>query len=316
MKIIKVFLTLLTLAIVILFAKNLMSDNGEPFDDVDGPPFETNHKEYIEKKIESLGAKPDSIFHQALYNDIVGEITNLGKKNKLGESPSENKNNKDMFLNDVFTVYANKFIQTSFTVFEESVWEQNDIDLIREESQKLSNSEFLPNPSRIYDNLSSLQTIINKYDEVTYFISNSRKIKLNPNPYLLDYTFPFNTLKNKIFKVENYKNNKLGNSYVNNNLQLHRKISRIKKQLIKQYTDYVYNKINYHMGSYQEVPKKMGWNYYDNKIHSKLSLVYDTFKNNCQNNDYEYDSSVIINVKAKLDNEVAEAYTYFIEIIN
>ena len=48
MKIIKVFLTLLTLVIVILIAKNLMSDDDvPPFDDVDGPVFETNHKEYI-----------------------------------------------------------------------------------------------------------------------------------------------------------------------------------------------------------------------------------------------------------------------------
>ena len=311
MKIIKVFLTLLTLAIVILFAKNLMSDDEIIIDDDEIIVFETNHKEYIEKKIESLGAKPDNIFYQALYNEIVGEITNLGKKSKLGESPSENKNNKDMLLNNVFTVYANKFIQTSFTVFEESVWEQNNIDLIREESQKLSNSEFLANPSKIYDNLSSLQTIINKYDEVTDFISNSRRLKLKSNPYLLDYTFPFNTLKNKISRVERYKNNQLGNTYVNNNLQLHTKLSTIKKQLIKQYTDYVYYKINYHMGSYQEVPKEMGWNYYDTEIHSKLSLVYSTFKNNCQNNDYEYDSSVINAVKAKLDNEGADAYKYF-----
>jgi len=312
MKIIKVFLTLLTLAIVILIAKNLMSDDDvPPFDDVDGPVFETNHKEYIEKKIESLGAKPDNMFYQSLYNEIVLEITNLGKKNKLGGSTIENRDNTDMLLNNVFTVYANKFIQTSFTVFEKPVWEQNDIDLIREESQKLSNSEFLANPSRIFNDLSSLQTIINKYDEVTNFISSSKRLKLESNPYLLDYTFPFNILKNKISRVERYKNNQLGNTYVNNNLQLHTKLSKIKKQLIKQYTDYVYYKINYHMGSYQEVPKKMGWNYYDTEIHSKLTLVYSTFKNNCQNNDYEYDSSVINAVKAKLDNEGADAYTYF-----
>ena len=312
MKIIKVFLTILTLAIVILFAKNLMSDDDvPPFDDVDGPVFGNNHKEYIEKKIKSLGAKPNNIFYQSLYNEIVGEISTLGKKNKLGESPIENRDNTDMLLNNVFTVYANKFIQTSFTVFEKSVWEQNDIDLIREESQKLSNSEFLANPSRIYNDLSSLQTIINKYDEVTNFISSSRRLKLKSNPYLLDYTFPFNTLKNKISRVERYKNNQLGNTYVNNNLQLHTKLSKIKKQLIKQYTDYVYYKINYHMGSYQEVPKKMGWNYYDTEIHSKLTLVYSTFKNNCQNNDYEYDSSVINAVKAKLDNEASAAYKYF-----
>jgi len=216
-----------------------------------------------------------------------------------------------MLLNNVFTVYANKFIQTSFTVFEKPEWDQNDIDLIREESQKLSNSEFLANPSRIYNDLSSLQTIINKYDEVTNFISSSRRLKLKSNPYLLDYTFPFNILKNKISRVERYKNNQLGNTYVNNNLQLHTKLSKIKKQLIKQYTDYVSYKINYHMGSYQEVPKKMGWNYYDTEIHSKLTLVYSTFKNNCQNNDYEYDSSVINAVKAKLDNEASAAYKYF-----
>ena len=311
MKIIKIFLTLLTLAIVILIAIKLTSDDEIIIDDDEIIVFETNHNEYIQKKIDSLGAKPDNIFYQALYNEIVGEISTLGKKSKLGESPSENKDNKDMLLNNVFIVYANKFIQTSFTVFEESVWEQNDIDLIREESQKLSNSEFLPNPSRIYNDLSSLQTIINKYDEVTKFISSSKRLRLNSNPYLLDYTFPFNTLKNKISRVERYKNNQLGNTYVNNNLQLHTKLSKIKKQLIKQYTDYVYYKINYHMGSYQEVPKKMGWNYYDTEIHSKLTLVYSTFKNNCQNNDYEYDSSVINAVKAKLDNEGADAYTYF-----
>lgn len=312
MKIIKVFLTILTLAIVILFAKNLMSDDDvPPFDDVDGPVFETNHKEYIEKKIKSLGAKPNNIFYQSLYNEIVGEISTLGKKNKLGESPIENRDNTDMLLNNVFTVYANKFIQTSFTVFEKSVWEQNDIDLIREESQKLSNSEFLANPSRIYDNLSSLKKIINKYDEVTNFASSSRRLILKSNPYLLDYTFPFNTLKNKISRVERYKNNQLGNTYVNNNLQLHTKLSKIKKQLIKQYTYYVYYKIDNHIGSYQEVPKEMGWNYYNTEIHNKLSLVYSTFKNNCQNNDYEYDSSVINAVKTKLDNEASAAYKYF-----
>ena len=251
------------------------------------------------------------MFYQSLYNEIVGEISTLGKKSKLGESPIENWDNTDMLLNNVFTVYANKFIQTSFTVFEKPEWDQNDIDLIREESQKLSNSEFLANPSRIYNDLSSLQTIINKYDEVTNFISSSRRLKLKSNPYLLDYTFPFNILKNKISRVERYKNNQLGNTYVNNNLQLHTKLSKIKKQLIKQYTDYVSYKINYHMGSYQEVPKKMGWNYYDTEIHSKLTLVYSTFKNNCQNNDYEYDSSVINAVKAKLDNEASAAYKYF-----
>ena len=315
MKIIKVFLTLLTLAIVILVAKKLTSDDDVVIVD-DPPPFKTNHKEYIDKKIKSLGAKPDNIFHQALYNDIVGEITKLGKKNKFDATSSENNDTTDRFLNEVFTVYANKFIQTSFTVFEKSVWDQNDIGLIREESQKLINSEFLANPSIIYSKLSSLQTIINKYDEVTNFISSSISLKLNSNPYLLDYTFPFNTLKNKISKVERYKNNQLGNTYVNNNLELHTKLSKIKRQLIKQYTDYVYNKINYHIGSYQEVPKKMGWNYYDTEIHSKLSLVYNTFKNNCQNNDYEYDSSVINAAKAKLDNEAGVAYNYFIKIIN
>ena len=312
MKIIKVFLTLLTLAIVIFFAKNLMSDDDvPPFDDVDGPVFETNHKEYIEKKIKSLGAKPNNMFYQSLYNEIVGEISTLGKKNKLGESPSENNDTTDMLLNNVFTVYANKFIQTSFTVFEESVWEQNDIDLIREESQKLSNSEFLANPTRIYDNLSSLQTIINKYDELTNFISSSKRLKLKSNQYLIDYTFPFNTLKNKISKVERYKNNQLDNTYVNNNLELHTKLSRIKKQLIAQYTNYVEVKILNHLESYKELPKTIGFNYYRQTIHSKLEAVVDNFKNNCDDNDYDFDENRIKIITDKLSIAGDNAYKYF-----
>ena len=310
MKIIKVFLTLLTLAIVILFAKNMIGDDDVVIVD-DPPPFTTNHKEYIEKKIESLRAKPDNVFYQALYNEIVGEITTLGKKEKLGESPSENKNNKDMFLNNVFTVYANKFIQTSFTVFEKSVWEQNNIDLIREESQKLSNSEFFANPSKIYDNLSSLQTIINKYDEVTNFISRSRRLRLGSNPYLLDYTFPFNTLKNKIYRVERYKNNQLGNTYVNNNLQLHTNLSEIKKQLIAQYTNYVEIKITNHLESYKEYPKTIGFNYYRQTIHSKLEAVVDNFKNNCDDNDYDFDENRIKIITVKLSYAGDNAYKYF-----
>ena len=100
MKIIKIFLTLLTLAIVILIAIKLTSDDEIIIDDDEIIVFETNHNEYIQKKIDSLGAKPNNIFYQALYNEIVGEISTLGKKNKLGKSPSENKDNKDMFLND------------------------------------------------------------------------------------------------------------------------------------------------------------------------------------------------------------------------
>ena len=53
MKIIKIFLTLLTLAIVILIAIKLTSDDEIIIDDDEIIVFETNHNEYIQKKIDS-----------------------------------------------------------------------------------------------------------------------------------------------------------------------------------------------------------------------------------------------------------------------
>ncbi|MDB2495357.1 hypothetical protein N9X07_04145, partial [Flavobacteriaceae bacterium] len=227
MKFVKITLVLAFVGLIFWFVtKSLLS-----IEVIDPPPPPDSeylsYREDIQKEISTLKALPDSVLYKDIYHNIKYKIEDFYTPHppqypygRFGKTQDDNDLFYNVFSKNLFAIYIDKFIKNSFIVFSKPVWDTNDIVFIREEIKDLMNSPML-SEGTIRDRLISLQQILGKYYEINNFLSQARislpEIEVRNS---LEYTFPFNDLKNKIDRIDSYKSNRLGNSYVNNNIEL------------------------------------------------------------------------------------------------
>lgn len=285
----------------------------------DSPPVVSSVTEYesyrddIQKEISTLEALPDTFFYEDIYRNIKYKIDEFYTPHppqypygRFGKTQADNDLFYDIFSKNLFSIYSDKFIKKSFSVFSKPVWDTNDIVFIREQTKVFLDSSML-SEGTIREKLISLQQILGKYDEINNFVSSNTRISL-PEVEVrnsLTYKFPFNDLKNKIARIDSYKRNRLGNSYVNNNSELHSKLSRKKKSLIRSYLRYLQTKLDSWKGTYINYPN---FNIYRDMAHTPLEREIKDFGRNCTQNNYSYNIPEYTALLNLLDEELNLAY--------
>jgi hypothetical protein len=99
--------------------------------------------------------------------------------------------------------------------------------------------------------------------------------------------------------------------YLKNNKNLISGLDRIQRRGIIIYEEYVESKIAAHQESYREMSPENDVDLYRAEIYIPLKSVIDNFKNNCIDNDYNYNEERIANILNNLyamDSEARNNY--------
>jgi hypothetical protein len=196
----------------------------------------------IEQEIEQLKAKPDSKFCRDFYNQVAFHINDFHKQNRLGNNQSENDQAKENLENKLYAVYSDKFIMQAKNVFRGSEWSPDDLKFIQEEKNELKKSKLLVAGSLIDKELSDIQTVLNKHNEIVSFISACQVYDYSN----IDLTarFPIDDVKSKISRATSLIKDRLENEYVNNCDRLHDKLKAIPQLLFSAHVSYLDKKID------------------------------------------------------------------------
>tara|TARA_Y100000385_G_scaffold26780_1_gene25425 strand:+ start:526 stop:1452 length:927 start_codon:yes stop_codon:yes gene_type:complete len=304
MKIIKLLLVVSTIVAICIVVNNLRTEEvirHVVYDDIDADDDETKR---ISKKINRLKTLSAFSLQKESYKIINDEIEML----------IDNSDIKEKLQQMAYTAYTYNFIINSKNVFGRQTWKNNDVSFIRSEIEKLMASGFLEKTTNQMNiDLIKIKKCIKDYDKINTFTS-LKGFQFNddgPNPYLLSYEFPFDSLKSKISKIDFYRKLINKSEYLKNNKKLSDRLDRMKSNGIIIYEDYVENKIAAHRESFKEMSAKNDPNLFLTKIKKPLKSVIDNFKNNCNDNEYNYNEERIANIKAELENIDFEARTRY-----
>lgn len=269
--------------------------------------------EHIDKEITALSTLPDNNFSKGSYMNVKSLIDDYSRPHppqypfgRLGDSQLENNERKEIFSKNLYAAYAQKFIIQAFYVFNNAEWKIENLTFIRSEYEELRNSQFLEIGSPVDINLSEIQRILRKYDEINSFIATTESFSFSD--YSLDSKFPFSDLQNKISRIDTYKNNNLGNTYVNNCARLHNQLDSNKKILINSYLKYLENKIGDWTGRYNQFQFN-SFNEYRNIIYNPLKNELDEFKTNCNINNYSYETNRYNALLRRLNTDSEDAFS-------
>lgn len=245
----------------------------------------------IQQEIKALQLKPENKFCKEYYAEVAYHIDDYHKNNRLGKSKLENNQWKENLSKQLYTAYSDKFIKQAYYVFNRSEWAINDLGFIRTEYIALQSSIFLEKNSPTDKKFNEIKAIFNKYDEMTGFITSCKSFSFSQTS--LDISFPIEDVTNKISTTNNYINNNLGNSYVNNCTRMHKELKEIPQVLFRAHVKYLDNIIgfwsnrftNYNTqkayadGLYEPLENKI--NELDNAIYkvSEFSNEYSRLKN-------------------------------------
>jgi hypothetical protein len=158
--------------------------------------------------------------------------------------------------------------------------------------------------SPIDQKFNEIKMIFSKYDEITGFISSCKGFSFSQTG--LDIPFPYNDVKNKIYAANSYRDNRLGNSYVNNCTRLHNELKEIPQVLFRAHVRYLDNMIS----SWSN----MFTNYNTQKAY--VSSLYTPLLNKIDEMDNDiYNVSEFSNEYSRLKNkweaDGANAYNHF-----
>jgi len=207
----------------------------------------------IEQEIEQLKAKPDNKFCKDFYENITSEINIFYNQKKFGEkidiygkrsidSLANNQWNEDL-EKSLYSAYAEKFIKQVRIIFRGSEWKPEDLNFIQAEKNELKKSNLLVAGSPVDKEFTTIQTALNKYNEIVSFISSCKSFGYSGTA--LSDRFPIENVRKKLNKVANLRNNRLGNEFVNNCTRLHDGLKEIPQILFNKHVWYLNNKIDY-----------------------------------------------------------------------
>lgn len=245
MKTVKIILVGAVIAIISFFILNW-------FDVIDKPkeitPPINQFTTRIHHEIDSLKQAPANIFSQKFYEDIQYLINDYHQKDFLSKSENDNNQWRAILSKNLYSAYAPKFVEQALYVFSRSEWKNDDLQFIRSEVNDLTQSSYLDPKSPVANSFSNIKAILEKYDEISSFISGCNNFSYNN--YKIEHSFP--DVTNKIQKARTYLLNDLDNDFVNNCIRLKRGLREIPENLFNKHLSYLQKKIRTHAEKYAE----------------------------------------------------------------
>lgn len=270
MKTIKVSLTIIVIATIacgVFFWVQRTSDPQKT------KPPENQFTLKIEKEIEQLKAKPEYLFCKDFYILVMFNISEFHKKNAFSINSTENNRWKLNLESNLYVAYANKFIKQSKAIFAANEWKDKDLNFIQSEKNELKNSKFLFEGSLIEKELNLIQTALDKYNEISYFITSCEKFEYSNTD--LSARFPIPDVQSKIYRSSNLIRNRLENNFVVNCSRLQDRLKAIPLALMKKHIWYLDNKINNSTGNYSLY---QSYNDYSNILYRPLKSEIEDFR--------------------------------------
>ncbi len=258
----------------------------------------------INEDIQELIQKPNDKFCKDYYDEIALYIDDYHKNGKLAKDKSENDQWKANLSQNLYSAYADKFIKQAFYVFNHKEWKPEDLNFIRSEYQTLRNSPRLEKDSPVDKEFAKIRAIFSKYDEIAGFIASCKGFSYTGSD--LSARYPISEANNFISRAAAYRNNRLGNAYVNNCVRLHYELTEIPQNLFKAHVHYLDNKISYWSDLYSNYNSQKA--YADNLYTPLRNEIYalDNDSYNVANFDSEYRR-----LTAKWETDGTKAYNYF-----
>ena len=184
-----------------------------------------------------------------------------------------------------------------------SQWKTEDLDFIQAEMNELKRSRLLIAESTVDKDFTTLQTVLNKYNEIDSIISSCHEFVYSETD--LFARFPVADVRNKIDRINSLLDNRLENVFVNNCTRLHDELGEVPKVLFARHVYYLDRKIEHWLRQY---PKYSSQNDYFNNLYTPIKNeieALDSVGYNVTDLDNEYNKLLI---KWVADN--AEAYKY------
>lgn len=268
--------------------------------------------ERIRNEIDSIRRFSENRFCKDAYGNVNYLINDYYKPNppkypygRLGNTQSENDQWRTNLESNLYSTYAEKFINQSFYVFKSSEWKLEDLKFIRNEYQSLQKSSLLMKGSPVDKKFTEIQTILIKYDEIASFISIC--ISFSYKSSNLSDHFPIEVVKVKISQAKGYLNNHLENEYVNRCKRLQDGLKDIPQALFKAHVRYLDDKISQWSGLYSNYNSQSD---YANNLYKPLKSEIETLDNeiyHVSNFDSEYQK---LSNKWSTDNTKAYNHNY------
>ncbi len=235
----------------------------------------------IEMEIEQLKGKSDNKFCNDFYKEVVSHINDFYKPlpptypyGRFGKTQSENDQWKENFENNLYAAYAEKFIKQAKTVFRESEWKPDDLKFIQAEKKELKKSKLLVAGSPVDKDFTTIQTALNKYNEIVSFISSCKGYGYSSTD--LSARFPIADVQSKISRTASLLSNRLENEFVNNCTRLHDGLKEVPQSLFKAHVRYLDEKINFWSGLYNNYKSQSD---YVNNLYKPLKAEIDALDN-------------------------------------
>ena len=300
MKILKIILPIVTIALIgfFVFKSSIDSTSPPPVIDVS----ETGADKEMVKLLDSLNNYPANMFCHDFYKEIQSAINNHYRGDVLSLADSTN------LSRDLYSVYATKFVQQAKYVLQRSDWKNGDLTFIQSELDELSGSVYLDPTSPVADEFNSLNKALNKYYEITIFISLCNSFSYTN--YSMNDKFP--DVSEKINKASNYLLRNLDNVYVNNCTRLKEGLKKIPKILYDKHIEFLSTKIIQNSNRFDEFDTQPDYNYaIFAPIMSEIQSI-DRGLYGITNADHSKNKTNLIDVLSK-DNTKAYAYFFGVE---
>jgi len=259
----------------------------------------------IEREIDELKVKPDSEFCKDFYNLVAYHINDFYKQNRFGSNQSENDQWKENLEKNLYSAYVEKFINQAKTVFRGSQWKPDDLKFIQSEKNELKKYKFLVVGSPVDKEFATIQTALNKYNEIVSFISSCESYSFSETD--LSDRFPVADVQSEISRAKSLLSSRLENDFVNNCTRLHDGLNDIPHVLFNKHVWYLDNKISYWSGLYSNYTSQSDYSYNLYKPIKAEIDVLDKSIYNVPNFESEYDR--LLN-KWSADNTKAFYFKY------
>jgi len=267
-------------------------------------PSENQFTQKIKQEIEQLKTKPDNWFCKDFYKEVAYHINDFYNQGRFGKNEMENKQWKENLESNLYFAYVEKFNKQVKTVFRGSEWLPNDLKFIQAEKNELKKSKFLLAGSPVDKEFITIQTVLNKYNEIVSFVSSCKSFVYSRTD--LTDNFPITEMQSKISRSASLRSNHLENEFVNNCSRLHDGLKEIPQNLFRAHVRYLDNKISNRSGMYSYYNSQSE---YANIFYKPLKAQVDELDNDIYNVpdfDSEYNR-----LTKKLASDSQRAYNYF-----
>lgn len=244
----------LIILIVLGFLAYIVIESIIPVYEPDEIQGQINHSGRLQDKIDSVQLSSDKEFCVDLYKEISFDIDDCFRSHRLGETDDLNEQSRTNLNKQLYFTYTNKFINQAFYVFSGPNWSDASLQIIRDETLYLQESDFLQRNTPIDISLNEIRAVLNKYDEISAFIKECRLF--NPTANAIEDTFPTEEVKAKISRAQAYLKNSMENSYVNNCVTLKTDLQSVPAVLFGAHCNYLESKVMKWSGEYTRIIKR------------------------------------------------------------